>query len=501
MCFESGGAGLAGFVLGPCRVVDEPEPTSFRHQSPVGVVDAQVQAELGARGEHPVGLVRALRNQVVDEDTDVGLGAVQGEAFFAAHGKGRVDAGHNALRSGFLVARRSIDLSREVEATHGLDAQGPVELRRIDGVVLDGVSGPQHLGALESRDACHHGGLHLHGERSGHAVHVDLVGGQTLGFEEKLVACLVREAHDLVFDGRAVARTHSLDLARVHGRAVRIFADQPHGLRRGARKVAVDLPQRKLAGAEAERRGLNVAGLLLEVGPVDGAAVQSRRSAGLVAKLAQAESLQRLAEQDAGWFAAAPSGILLLAAMDEAVEESSGCNDRRVSANVPAVAQAQTKHRALPGHFFQKKPGNLRLLQKQAGLRFEHFAHAHAIERLVALCARAPHGGTAAGVEQAKLDSGGVRDDAHHSPEGVDLAHKVTLRDAADRRIARHLRDEIEVEREQGRAQTHSRRRDCSLAAGMARAHNDDVELLRKCHITILSFGASFGRYSKRGRC
>ena len=76
---ERGGARLFGFVLGPCGVIDQPEPASMRSQALVGVVDAQVQAELRARGEHAVRLVGALGDQVVDQDAGVGLGAVERE--------------------------------------------------------------------------------------------------------------------------------------------------------------------------------------------------------------------------------------------------------------------------------------------------------------------------------------------------------------------------------------------------------------------------------------
>ena len=70
---------LLGFVGGPGFVVDEAEAAAVRSEAAVGVVDAQVQAELGARGEHAVGLVGALADEVVDEDAGVGFGAIESE--------------------------------------------------------------------------------------------------------------------------------------------------------------------------------------------------------------------------------------------------------------------------------------------------------------------------------------------------------------------------------------------------------------------------------------
>ena len=114
---EGGGAGLLGLVLGPGGVVDEAEAAAVRGEAAVRVVDAQVQAELGARGEHAVGLVGALGDEVVDEDAGVGLGAVERERRFAASRCQRgVDAGHQALAGGLLVAAGAVDLAGEVEA-------------------------------------------------------------------------------------------------------------------------------------------------------------------------------------------------------------------------------------------------------------------------------------------------------------------------------------------------------------------------------------------------
>ena len=77
--------------------------------------------------------------------------------------------------------------------------------------------------------------------------------------------------------------------------------------------------------------------------PVDGAAVEARRRAGLEAALAEAEALQGLAEEDAGGFAGAAGGVLLLAAVDEAVEEGAGGDDGGGGVDSAAVAELQAR--------------------------------------------------------------------------------------------------------------------------------------------------------------
>ena len=68
-----------------------------------------------------------------------------------------------------------------------------------------------------------------------------------------------------------------------------VFTDDALGLGRGPGDVARDLRIMvgDPTGAKAEGRGIGVAGLQLEAGPVDGAAVETRRSSGLQAAAAE----------------------------------------------------------------------------------------------------------------------------------------------------------------------------------------------------------------------
>ena len=103
---------------------------------------------------------------------------------------------------------------------------------------------------------------------------------------------------------------------------------------------------------------------------------------------------------------------------------------------------------------------------------------AQAIGLLVALRAQRLHGGPLAGIEQAHLDEGAVGVAAHLAAERVDLAHEMALGRPADRGVAGHQRDAIEVHRQQQRAASHARRRQRRLAARVARADDDHIVAL-----------------------
>ncbi len=108
----------------------------------------------------------------------------------------------------------------------------------------------------------------------------------------------------------------------------------------------------------------------------------------------------------------------------------------------------------------------------------QHVLHCRSIELPVRLRPRSAHSRTLAAVEgMRKLDAGRIRDAAHHAIERIDLAHgEMTLADAADGRVARHLADGPELVRQQQRPGTKARRSRSRLAAGMASTNDNDVE-------------------------
>ena len=122
------------------------------------------------------------------------------------------------------------------------------------------------------------------------------------------------------------------------------------------------------------------------------------------------------------------------------------------------------------------------MLDLEVGLGLENLAHFQAVGLLVTLGAGRPDGGAARGVEQAELDADGIGDFGHDAAEGVDLANDVSLGDAADGRVAGHLRDEIGIESEQGGAQAHAGSGHGSFAAGVTGSDYGNVELFGKTH-------------------
>src|SRR5579863_7115533 len=125
-----------------------------------------------------------------------------------------------------------------------------------------------------------------------------------------------------------------------------VLADDAVCLRRRVGDVARNLRvvMRDPLGTKAERCGVDVARLFGEARPVDAASIQTRRSAGLEPTAAKAKFFQSLAQQDGGGFAGTPRRILLLAAVDEAIEERSGRDDDGLRADGAAVAKSDAEN-------------------------------------------------------------------------------------------------------------------------------------------------------------
>jgi hypothetical protein len=54
----------------------------FLRQTLIGIVGAQGEAVFRTGCEHPIGLGHTARNQIVDQDADIGLGPVQNDRVF-----------------------------------------------------------------------------------------------------------------------------------------------------------------------------------------------------------------------------------------------------------------------------------------------------------------------------------------------------------------------------------------------------------------------------------
>src|SRR5260370_12469601 len=166
---------------------------------------------------------------------------------------------------------------------------------------------------------------------------------QPFGFEKELVLQLIGKLDDLVFNARAVARANGLDLSRIHRRVMNVLRDNTVSLGWREGDVAGHLPLLDVFGTEAERRRVGIARLHLKARPVNAASIEARRRAGLEAASAQAQQLERFAQQLRWRLTRAPRRISLLATVNQSVEKCSRGDDNGLRADAPPVPHLEPK--------------------------------------------------------------------------------------------------------------------------------------------------------------
>ena len=339
------------------------------------------------------------------------------------------------------------------------------------------------MSLLEAGDGVDQVELHVERQAGRDAVGIELVRAQAFRFEEDLVRRLVGEAMDLVLDRRAVARTHSLDDARVERASIEAGTDDVVSAR-----LCVGDPARHLAGMLAgiaeegeHRHRIEVARLLLAAREVDGAPVDARRRAGFQAALRQLQLAQAMRERDGGGIAGASGRIMGEPHVHEAVQESA----RGEHDGACVKAQAELGDGAGDPVAFQDEVVDALLEQPEIGLVLQTATDGLPVQHAIGLGASGPDGRPLARVQDAELDAGFVGSGGHRAAQCVDLLDEVPLADSSDRRVARHLAERLDAVGEQQRTATHARRSERGFGAGVAATDDDDVELLGKvdtCH-------------------
>ena len=259
---------LGAMVARPfCADAAERDPPA--RQPLIGIVGAQRQPIFGARREHAIRLADAAGHQIVDHDAEIAFGAIEDDRRAPPRSRRGIETGDQALRRSLLIAGGAVDLARQEQPRQALGLQRRRQLARIDMVVFDGIARPHDAGALQPGNGGHQRRLDVLRQRGRDAVRIDRRVVEPFRLEKNLVPVALAEAHDLVLDRRAIARTAALDLAGIHRRAMHIGANDFMGRRRRAGDAALDLRIGDALGQHRERLRRIVPRLHFQRRPVD----------------------------------------------------------------------------------------------------------------------------------------------------------------------------------------------------------------------------------------
>ena len=361
----------------------------------------------------------------------------------------------------------------------GLGFQRRLQPARVEVVVLDGVAGAQDVRVFQAGNGAHRRQLDVERQAGGNPVRIIFVRGQAFRLQEDLVAVLVGETVDLVLDRRAVARADTFDHAGEHRAALETAADDVVGALVGVGDPAWQLLRvHRAAAAVGEHRLRGIARLRFHHAEIDAAAIDARRGAGLQAPDRQAQLAQAFAQRRCRGIAGATAAVVFQPDVDLAGQEGAGGEHHALAAEGDAdggdgagdtvALDQEVVHRLLE--------------QRQVGLVFQHLADRRLVQHAVGLGAGGAHCRTLGGVEGAELDAADVGGQRHGAAERVHFFYQMTLADAADRRVARHLPQRLDIVGQQQGVAAHARGRQRGFGTGMAAAHHDHVKGRRINH-------------------
>ena len=456
----------------PALTIDQAEFSRNRRQSQVRVVLAQSEPVLRAAAEHAVGFIRAERDEVVHQHANVRLMPLRRPRVAARHLPGGVQPGQQSLRRRLFVTCCAVDLASEIKPRNRLRLKRWFESARVEKVVLDSIARPGDPRLFETLYAPDQRELHFEGQARGYAVRIEFVRVEALRFHKDLVRGSVGETHDLVLNGRAIARSDAFDFPRVHRRAVESAAYDPVRLRVRGGDVTGHLA-RMLASIrnKRHRRTRFVAPLRLHAGEVDGIPGDPRRCAGLEPVYGERQRTQALGKGVGGWVASTTASVVLQPNMDASAK-------KRPCRQHDGGGGKRQSHRcqdALDAALADLDVDDRLLEDGKVLLRFQHAAYRVAVKRAVRLGARRAHGGALARIQRAELNPGRIRRQSHRAAHRIDLLDQVTLADAAYRGIAGHLPKGLYALGQQKRGCARPRRRQRGFRPGVAAADNDDI--------------------------
>src|SRR5580700_9642598 len=335
------------------------------------------------------------------------------------------------------------------------------------------------MGVLETCDGTHELLLYIEGQARGYPVRIHLMGVEPLGLDKDLMRALIGEANHLVLNRWAIARTNPLNHSREHRGAVATRPDYVVCALVCLCYETINLLRVFISSPnERNDRWRLIARLRGHHRIVDGAAIQSRWSAGLQTAHAQRQLAQPRGETLRGWIAAAAARILIKPDVNTATEESAhGQHHRARREGDTGDSDHAGNAAALDGEI-----RHLLLKEGEVRLALERHANGAPVELPVRLRARGAHRRTLARVQGAKLDAGAIGAARHGAAERVDLTNQMTLADAADGGVAAHLAQSVDALRQEQRAHSHARRGERSLGACVAAADHDDLEGVCKPH-------------------
>src|SRR5688572_7925705 len=160
--------------------------------------------------------------------------------------------------------------------------------------------------------------------------------------------------------------------------------------------------------------------------------------------------------------------------MDPTTQKRSGRNDDGSRTKEPSFQSLDAENPSIIR--VEDETGDSALNCLQVAVLLEKGSNRAPVQPTVTLCSRRPDCRPLASIEHPELNHGEVGSTPHDSTECIDFADDGSLRDASDRRIARHLSNRLERARDQPDTSSETSSSNGCFGAGVASADDYDIE-------------------------
>jgi len=242
---------------------------------------------------------------------------------------------------------------------------------------------------------------------------------------------------------------------------------------------------------------LDLAFLSLQVGEIDRASIDARRSSGFEPGNSESCLFQLFGKMSSCVFTRAAAGKVGFSAnMDSPAEESAGSDNDRPCTKASSFEGFDAKYTCFV--LVKQKPRDGPLHGTQGFMFLEEGPHCASIEPPVALSAWSPYRWTLAPIEHAELEHSEIRGSSHYPAQSVHFAYDGSFRNPTDRRVARHLADRFERASDEPYTGTQASCRNCGFSSGVTGPDDNHIELgleiLRLGHTLKISIATNTRR-------
>ena len=455
---------------------------SLLGQTEIRIVLAENEPVFAAAGHHPVRLIGALRHQIIDQRSDIGLVAAQDERLLTPDFQRRIDTRHEPLRRSLLIAARSVRLTCRIQPGQLLDLQRGIQLERVQQIVLNRIGRTHDLHILQAGNGPQESILHIHRHGRGHSLDIHFIRIQPLRLDEQLMPVLVGEAHNLILDGRAVARPLAVNLSGILRRLHDIVPENLMG-----RLIRIGQPAEPLIPVHPViHKGkcvvFRIALLQRHFLEMERTHIHAARRPGLEPERFQAVLPEIVCQSHRGTHPVRAAGVHRIPDDNFTVQVRPRTENDRLG----PVFLSQLRHHARAASVLQENIHDLRLLQVQIFRILNDLLHEAVISLLIRLGPQRIHRRPLSAVQHAHLHRRPVRSDSHFSAQSIDFLHQMALSRSSDGRIAGHHGYIVQRNRKKTGLFPQPGGSQSRFASRMARSHYNHIICICKKHSSFL---------------